>query len=53
MNALPRDRVVPVVMSLLFHGGLVALLVFGWWQWRSSRPQPQPEALAIEATVGL
>jgi colicin import membrane protein len=46
-----RDRVLPVVLSLLFHGGLAALLVFGWWQWRSSRPLPLPQPLAIEATV--
>jgi colicin import membrane protein len=51
MTAGTRSRIVPVLLSLLFHGGLVALLLFGWWHWRTNRPPPAPQTLAIEATV--
>lgn len=44
------DRWVPVLLSALFHGSLVAALGWSWWQWHDRRPPPAP-SLAIEATV--
>jgi colicin import membrane protein len=35
-------------MSVLLHGGLIALLAFGWWHFRQSAPAP---TLPINATV--
>jgi colicin import membrane protein len=43
------DRWVSIVLSVLLHGTLVALLAYGWWRYRQSKP-PAP-TLAIEATV--
>ena len=43
------DRWVSIVLSLLLHGVLVAVLVYGWLVFRQSQP-PKP-TLAIEATV--
>src|SRR5262250_3204160 len=43
------DRWVSIVLSVLLHGTLVAVLVYGFWTYRQSRP-PTP-TLAIEATV--
>jgi len=43
------DRWAAIVLSVLLHGTLVAVLVYGFWVYRQSRP-PTP-TLAIEATV--
>jgi colicin import membrane protein len=43
------DRWVSIVLSVLLHGTLIAVLAYGFWQYRQSRP-PTP-TLAIEATV--
>ena len=43
------DRWVAVLQSVLLHGVIVGLLVFGWWSFRH-RPQPPP-SLALDATV--
>jgi colicin import membrane protein len=43
------DRWVSIVLSVLLHGTLVALLVYGFWTFHESRP-PQP-TLAIQGTV--
>jgi colicin import membrane protein len=43
------DRWVSIGLSVVLHGVLVALLVYGVWTYRSSQP-PKP-TLAIEATV--
>jgi colicin import membrane protein len=43
------DRWVSIVLSVLLHGTLVAVLVYGFWTYRQSRP-PEP-TLAIEAAV--
>jgi colicin import membrane protein len=43
-----RDRWLSIGMSVLLHGGLIALLAFGWWHFRSAAPPPTPP---INATV--
>jgi colicin import membrane protein len=43
------DRWVSIVLSVLLHGTLVAVLVYGFWTYKQSRP-PAP-TLAIDATV--
>src|SRR5437016_7979299 len=43
------DRWLSIVLSLLLHGVLVGVLVYGWLIFRESQP-PKP-TLAIEATV--
>lgn len=43
------DRWVSIVLSVLLHGTLVAVLVYGFWTYHKSRP-PAP-TLAIEAVV--
>ena len=43
------DRWVSIVLSVILHGTLIAVLAYGFWQYRQSRP-PTP-TLAIEATV--
>jgi colicin import membrane protein len=42
------DRWVSIILSVLLHGTLVAVLVYGFWTYRQSHPTP---TLAIEATV--
>jgi colicin import membrane protein len=42
------DRWVSIALSVLLHGTLVGVLVYGFWNYHQSRPQP---TLAIEATV--
>jgi len=44
-----RDRWVSIGMSVLLHGGLIALLAFGWWHFREQQ-QPAP-TVPINATV--
>lgn len=48
MSESSRDRWLSIGMSVLLHGGIVALLAVGWWHFR--RPAPAP-TLAIDATV--
>jgi colicin import membrane protein len=43
-----RDRWLSIGMSVLLHGGLVALLAVGWWHFRHPAPAPTPP---IDATV--
>jgi colicin import membrane protein len=43
------DHWVSLTLSILLHGGLAAVVVYGFWTFRQSRP-PAP-TLAIEATV--
>ena len=38
MKARSGDRWVPVLLSVLFHGSLVAVLGWSWWHWRDQRP---------------
>jgi len=45
----PGDRWVSIVLSVLLHGSIVGLLVYGWMLFRAP-PRPAP-TLAIEATV--
>ncbi|MBS0377375.1 MAG: cell envelope integrity protein TolA [Proteobacteria bacterium] len=45
----PSDRWVSITLSVLMHGAIVGLLVYGWMMFRSP-PRPAP-TLAIEATV--
>jgi colicin import membrane protein len=42
------DRWISVILSVLLHGSVIGLLVYGWWSFR--RPPPPP-TLAIDATV--
>ena len=44
-----RGRWLAVLSSVLLHGAVVALLGWGWWQFRAVRPAPRQ--LAIEASV--
>jgi colicin import membrane protein len=43
-----RDRWLSIGMSVLLHGGLIALLAYGWWHFRSAAPPATPP---INATV--
>lgn len=43
------DRWISLMLSLLFHGALLALIGFGFWRWH--RPTPPVAQLAIDATV--
>jgi colicin import membrane protein len=43
------DRALPIFLSVLVHAAVVALLGWGWWNYRA--PKPAPQQLAIEATV--
>jgi colicin import membrane protein len=45
-----HDRWLSMLLSLLVHGGILALLGWGWWHFRAPKPPP-PQQLAIEATV--
>jgi len=42
------DRWISVALSVLLHGSVIGLLVYGWW---SFRKPPPPPTLAIDATV--
>jgi colicin import membrane protein len=44
-----RDRWLAVFLSLMVHGFVVGVLVWGWWRFRA--PKAAPQQLAIEATV--
>ena len=46
------DRWISIALSLLLHGVLVALLVYGWWMFRERRraaPTPPIDATVIDA----
>jgi colicin import membrane protein len=45
------DRWVSIALSVLFHGMLVAAVVYGFWVYRQSRPPIPTPTLAIQATV--
>lgn len=49
MSESRSDRWLSIGMSVLLHGGLIALLAFGWWHFRHP-PAPAP-TVAIDATV--
>ncbi len=42
------DRWISVALSVLLHGSVIGLLVYGWW---SFRKPPLPPTLAIDATI--
>lgn len=44
-----RDRWVSAGLSVLLHGALIGVLIYGWWTFRH-QPKPPP-TLAIDATV--
>ena len=48
MTESRRDRWLSIAMSVLLHGTLIGLLVFGWWRFREHAPPP---TLSIDATV--
>ena len=43
-----RDRWLSIGLSVLLHGTLIGLLVFGWWRFRE---RAGPPTLSIDATV--
>ncbi len=43
-----RDRWLSIGLSVLLHGSLIGLLVFGWWRFRE---RAGPPTLSIDATV--
>jgi colicin import membrane protein len=49
MRAQSRDRWLPVLLSVLVHGGIVAALGWGWWTYR--KPAQMPHTLAIQGSV--
>lgn len=48
MTESRSDRWLSLGMSVLLHGTLIGLLVFGWWHFREKAPPP---TLSIDATV--
>ncbi|HEY7887206.1 MAG TPA: cell envelope integrity protein TolA [Steroidobacteraceae bacterium] len=48
MSESVTDRWLSIGMSVLLHGGLIALLALGWWHFRHPAPPP---TLSINATV--
>jgi colicin import membrane protein len=50
MTERSSDRWISIGMSVLLHGTLVGLLVFGWWTYHQKTKVVTP-SLAIEATV--
>jgi colicin import membrane protein len=49
MTERRSDRVLSIVLSILIHGAILGVLLWGWFQYR--RPTATPPSLAIEATV--
>jgi colicin import membrane protein len=49
MSERPGDRWISISLSVLVHGAVVGLLLWGWWNWKHTESQPQQ--LAIDATV--
>jgi len=49
MSERLSDRWLSMLLSVLIHAAIVGAVIWGWWQYRT--PQPQPQVLAIEATV--
>ena len=45
-----HERWLSMTLSVLVHGGVLALLVWGWWRFRTPAATP-PQPLAIEATL--
>jgi colicin import membrane protein len=50
MKERTSDQWVSIGLSVLLHGSVVALLVYGWWSFHT-RSQPPLPMLAINATV--
>lgn len=48
MTESGRDRWLSIAQSVLLHGTLLGLLVFGWWHFRH---KTTPQTLSIDATV--
>lgn len=48
MTESRRDRWLSIALSVLLHGALIGLLVFGWLHFREKAPPP---TLSIDATV--
>jgi len=49
MSRPGSDRWLSIALSVVTHGAVVAALVWGYWHYK--HPKPQPQQLAIEATV--
>jgi colicin import membrane protein len=49
MRAQGRERWLPIVLSVLVHGSILAALGWGWWTYR--KPPQAVHTLAIEGTV--
>lgn len=49
MKAQGRERWLPIVLSILVHGSIVAALGWGWWTFR--KPAPAMHTLAIQGSV--
>jgi colicin import membrane protein len=49
MTERRSDRVLAIVLSILIHGAILGVLLWGWFQYR--KPTASPPSLAIEATV--
>ncbi len=49
MTERRSDRVLAIVLSILIHGAILGVLLWGWFQYR--KPTATPPSLAIEATV--
>jgi colicin import membrane protein len=49
MRAAGRDRWLPVLLSVLVHGAILAALGWGWWTYR--KPPQIMHTLAIQGTV--
>src|SRR5437868_978615 len=45
------DRWISMVQSVLLHGAVVGLLVYGWWTYKQHPTPPAAQTLAIEAVA--
>lgn len=45
------DRWISMVQSVLLHGAVVGLLVYGWWAYKQHATPPAAQTLAIEAVA--
>src|SRR5262245_32107349 len=45
------DRWISMLQSLLLHGAVVGLLVYGWWFYKHRTPAPAAQTLGIEAVA--
>lgn len=49
MSEARSDQFTSILLALLIHAAIVGALLWGWFE--HSTPKPQPQVLAIEATV--